>query len=173
MRRVHRLAKRNEYALRLDVRKYFDHLDHGILRGLLARRIDDPGILWLSETILAHARVPSVPSSERRGIPIGNLTSHFWANVYLDPLDHVVCDSLGHCSCTRHMDDIVVFADQKADRAPAHEIHDQRPPSGAGHAAGRRAIGPGVFPRGSPHRCYPWHITRSASLSLHRTGEGP
>jgi len=75
VRRVHRLAKHNRYALRLDVRKYFDHLDHGVLQSLLARRIDDAGILWLTDTILAHACVPSVPFSERRGIPIGNLTS--------------------------------------------------------------------------------------------------
>jgi len=115
VRRVHRLAKHNRYALRLDVRKYFDHLDHGVLQSLLARRIDDAGILWLTDTILAHACVPSVPFSERRGIPIGNLTSQFWANVYLDPLDHLVCDSLGHGSYTRYMDDIVVLADHKRD----------------------------------------------------------
>ncbi len=102
MRRVRRLAKRNEYALRLDVRKYFDHLDHGILQSLLAPRIDDPGILWLTETILAHARVPSVPSSERRGIPIGNLTSQFWANVYLDPLDKMLSMSSSGARVQKH-----------------------------------------------------------------------
>ena len=63
---------------------------------------------------LDGAGVPGVPAGAQRGIPIGNLTSQFWANVYLDPLDHHVRDALGLTAYVRYMDDILVLAHRKA-----------------------------------------------------------
>ena len=113
IRAAQRLAGRLPYFLRLDVTRYFDHVDHDVLLALLAERLADAGIQWLCRTLLDGALVPGVPAGERRGIPIGNLTSQFWANVYLDPLDHLVRDDLGHGAYLRYVDDIAVFAHTK------------------------------------------------------------
>ena len=96
------------YFLRLDVRHHFDHIDHEVLLGLLAERAPEDGLLWLCRTLMEHAGVPGVPADERRGLPIGNLTSQLWANIILDPLDHHVRDHLGLTSWTRYMDDMLL-----------------------------------------------------------------
>lgn len=111
LKRVQRLAQGHSHALRLDVKKYFDQMDHEVLMGLLSARVKDDGVLWLCRTLLSHAQVPTTPCDAKRGVPIGNLTSQFWANVYLDPLDRLL--SPEHPSLTRYMDDVVVFADDK------------------------------------------------------------
>ena len=53
------------------------------------------------------------PTNRRRGLPIGNQTSQFFANVYLDPLDHFVKDRLGVSGYVRYVDDFLVFSDDK------------------------------------------------------------
>jgi len=113
--RARLLARRHPYYLRMDVRSYFDSVDHETLLRLLALRADDPGISWLCSKLLATARVPIASPGPNRGtaIPIGNLTSQFWANVYLDPLDHFAISALGASTWVRYMDDILVLADTK------------------------------------------------------------
>lgn len=96
----------------LDVRHYFDCVSHDVLLGLLAREVTDDGLLWLCRVLLEGAEVPGA-AGEARGLPIGNLTSQFWANVYLDALDHHVRDDLGCGAYLRYMDDIVLFDDSK------------------------------------------------------------
>ena len=113
--RAQALCRRFPYYLRLDVEKYFDHVDHEILLGLLGRRIADEGILWLSRTLLDASGVPGVPPGERRGLPIGNLSSQFWANVYLDAQDQLVSSEFPDLPYLRYMDDSLVFATTKAD----------------------------------------------------------
>ena len=115
VRRAQILARRHRYFLRLDVLHYFDHVDHSVLLALLARRAADPGVLWLCETILGGSALPTVPAGVARGIPIGNLTSQFWANVYLDPLDHLLEAQVGPGQVLRYMDDVLVFGDDKTD----------------------------------------------------------
>ena len=73
----------------------------------MARKIKDPDVLWLVGQIIDHSNPQEqvlnyfpgddlfTPGERRRGIPIGNQTSQFFANVYLDPLDHFVKDRLG------------------------------------------------------------------------------
>ena len=104
VRRAQELARRSGFFLKLDVRRYFDHVEHATLLGLLGEAVDDAGILWLCERILDGAVLPHVPRGERRGIPIGNLTSQFWANVYLDPIDQLITRGLGVRSYVRYMD---------------------------------------------------------------------
>ncbi len=107
--RARKLARRHRYFAKMDIHHYFADVDHGILMRLLAERIVDPGILWLCEVLLEGARVPSSDPSEPSGLPIGNLTSQFWANVYLDPLDHLVSEQRGNQTYMRYMDDMLVF----------------------------------------------------------------
>ena len=95
-------ARRNAYALKMDVARYFPSIDHEILKEKLRRRIKDARVLALLDRIIDTSppvEEPPVyfpgddlltPLERRRGIPIGNLTSQFLANLYLDDLDHYV-----------------------------------------------------------------------------------
>ena len=112
LREASRMARAFPYFLKLDIRRYFDHVSHDVLLDLLSRKVADRDLLWLCEVFLAHTDAPAA-SGERRGLPIGNLTSQFWANVYLDPLDHLVRDDLGCGAYLRYMDDMVLFDRRK------------------------------------------------------------
>ena len=116
-----RWAGATRLVLKLDVKKYFPSIDHEILKAILRRSIADRRVLALADTIIDHSnpQEPVVhhfpgddlltPARRRHGLPIGNLTSQFFANVYLDPLDHHVTDHLGCGRYIRFMDDVVCF----------------------------------------------------------------
>lgn len=112
VKQIEMLCRHHRYGLRLDVEKYFEHIKHDTLLALLDARCDE-GTRWLCRVLIEHAQVPTVPQGERRGLPIGNLTSQFWANVYLDGLDHFVTRTLGQWTYARYMDDVVVFGSDK------------------------------------------------------------
>lgn len=121
LQRVVGWARDYPWALRVDVEKYFASVDHDVALGLLARRIDCPRTLALCAQILASwcsEEAPRrwfpgdllwTPLERRRGLPIGNLTSQFLANVVLDAVDHRVKDGLGVRAYARYCDDMVVF----------------------------------------------------------------
>jgi retron-type reverse transcriptase len=113
--RCQQLARRHAYVLKADVRRFFPSIDHVILKNQIARRIKDPRVLWLVNTIVDHSnpQLPAImwfpgddlftPIERRRGLPLGNQTSQFFANVYLDALDHFVTDRL-RFSYVRYVD---------------------------------------------------------------------
>ena len=119
-------SRKRKYVLKCDVRQFFPCVDHAVLKSLIARKIKDPDVLWLIDVILAgwkHLAGGPVyyagdnlftPFERARGLPIGNLTSQFWANVYLNPLDHFVKESLRCRHYIRYMDDFVLFSGDKA-----------------------------------------------------------
>lgn len=120
--------RRYRYAFHGDIVKYFPAIDHAILRALLARRIADEQTMGLIDLILdggagiqagegAPVFLPGddlFAALRRRGLPIGNLTSQFWANVYLHELDKFVKHELRCPAYLRYMDDFVLFSDDKA-----------------------------------------------------------
>jgi hypothetical protein len=120
-------ARRFGYVLQLDMRQFFPSIDHAILRELLAAKICDPGVLWLIDVILASGvgvlaeeyRMVYFPGDDLfavdrpRGLPIGNLTSQFWGNVYLNPLDHCIKRELRCQGYVRYVDDLLLFGDDK------------------------------------------------------------
>jgi len=119
--RFQEFAGKNQFVLKCDIRKYFPSIDHGILMARIRRKIACPDTLWLVEKILAsHTSMvgdlhPSIhPSIHPVGIPIGNLTSQFFANIYLDGLDHYIKEDLGCRYYLRYMDDFVVFHQDKS-----------------------------------------------------------
>jgi retron-type reverse transcriptase len=85
VRRAHEFARRGRYYLKCDVRKYFESVDHAVLKALLRRKIKDETLLALLDRIIDHPIPDAVPG---KGIPIGNLTSQYFANLYLGELDH-------------------------------------------------------------------------------------
>ena len=109
--RAQQFAARFRYYAKLDVRKYFDSIDHAILRGMLRRVFKDHAFLQLLDRILAsHAARPG------KGVPIGTLLSQHWANHYLGALDRHVKEALGVPGYLRYMDDFVLFSDRSAAR---------------------------------------------------------
>lgn len=126
--RAQELAREHPFVLQLDLEQFFPSVDHGILRRRLEARIADPRVLALVDTILASGqgllddvyRMVYFPGDDLfavnrpRGLPIGNLTSQFWANVYLDELDQFITDELGCLAYVRYVDDLLLFADSKA-----------------------------------------------------------
>ena len=120
-------ARKNRYVLKMDVVRYFPRVDHGILREAIERKIKDRAVLDLVGTILDSGREPVTPRDLvyftgdglltplelPRGLPIGNLTSQLFANIYLDGFDHHMKEAL-RCRCyLRYMDDLAVFHDDK------------------------------------------------------------
>lgn len=127
LHRAQSLARAYPYVLQCDLRQFFPSVDHAILQTILARKIADLDVLWLVEHILASGAgvleneytmvyFPGddlLASLRPRGLPIGNLTSQFWANVYLNELDQWVKRSL-HCRAyLRYVDDFLIFSDDK------------------------------------------------------------
>ncbi len=92
----------HDFALVCDVRKYFDSIDHGLLLGLLSRRLRDRRLIALLADLLAGGA-----ASPGKGIPIGNLTSQLFANLYLDSFDHFVKETLRVRHYLRYVDDFV------------------------------------------------------------------
>jgi len=104
-----RLANRHRYVLKCDVRKFYDSIPHGVLSRKLAGLLHCPGLLRVAQAIL-H----SYHATPGRGLPIGNLTSQWWGNFYLDGLDHWIAEQQGHGSYLRYTDDFLIFGDDKA-----------------------------------------------------------
>jgi len=101
-------CKCNSYFLKLDVRKYFNSIDHEILKAKLRKLIKDQKVIYLLDGIIG-----SYETFQGRGIPIGNLTSQFFANMYLASLDHYILEKLHPGAYCRYMDDFVVWSDSK------------------------------------------------------------
>lgn len=103
-------ARQNGWFLKMDIRKYFDSIDQGVLRGLLRRKFKDAGVLDLFDRILA-----SYHTAPGRGLPIGNLTSQHFANFYLAPLDRFIKEGQQRGCYVRYMDDFVVWGETAAE----------------------------------------------------------
>jgi retron-type reverse transcriptase len=126
--RCQQFARRFAYVLPCDIRQFFPSIDHAILRQELSTKINNEQVLWLVDTILASGQdvltgqydMVYFPDDDLfavnrpRGLPIGNLTSQFWANVYLSPFDHFVKRRLRCKGYVRYVDDLLLFADDKA-----------------------------------------------------------
>jgi RNA-directed DNA polymerase len=109
VRRAQTFARRWPYYLKTDIAKYFESVDHASLIALLEHKIKDRAFLDVLARIIRNTRTPG------KGLPIGNLTSQFLANVYLDPCDHVIKEQWGVRGYVRYMDDLVLFGDTAAD----------------------------------------------------------
>lgn len=128
---------RPAWYLQLDVQGYFIALNREILYRRIAEREHDPAVLWLAKLLIFHEPTrdcvlrgaarqdfDGLPehktlfkAAPRCGLPIGNLTSQFFANVYLDALDQFVKHELGVRHYVRYCDDFVLVREGRAQLA--------------------------------------------------------
>jgi RNA-directed DNA polymerase len=138
MDRFRHFCRGAKYALKCDIKKFFPSIDHEILVEKIGRVIRCKRTMWLVRTIVAgsnpqepvYERFPGddlfTPYERRRGLPIGNLTSQFFANVYLDGLDHFIKEELRVASYVRYVDDFVLFGDDKRELRDLWDAIDGR-----------------------------------------------
>lgn len=122
-RHLQALLRRFRFSLQLDVRKFFPSIDHDILKARFRRLLKDRPFLALLDRLVdgSNDQEPAIeyfpadtlftPLERRRGLPIGNLTSQWLANWYLDPLDHWLTSRLGVGGYVRYCDDFIVCDD--------------------------------------------------------------
>ncbi len=137
LRQFTQFARTHQYVLQCDIRKYFPSIDREILKTLIRRKIKCPDALWLIDTIIDNGndQEPVIeyfpgdelltPLQRPKGLPIGNLTSQFLANVMLNPFDHFVQEQLKASPYLRYVDDFALFSDDHGFLAAARlEIED-------------------------------------------------
>jgi len=134
LRRFARACREHRWVLQADIRLYFPSIDHQLLLAQLEPQIACPGTLWLLRSILANGACcgPAIdafpgdtlltPLERPRGLPIGNLTSQFLANLHLNALDHQLRALPGIRACLRYVDDLALFADHPEPLRCAREV---------------------------------------------------
>lgn len=95
--------KGTKYCLKLDIKKFYPSVDNEILKQMFRRKIKDKDCLWLIDTIIDSAR----------GLPIGNYTSQWFSNFFLEGLDHYIKERLGIKYYIRYVDDLVLLGSNK------------------------------------------------------------
>lgn len=106
LKRATSMLRKNQFFLKCDVRKFFNTVDHELLKHFLEQRFTEQELLSLFERIIDEP----VPGCEKnKGLAIGNLTSQCFANLYLTSLDLMVLHKLKPCGYIRYMDDFVLF----------------------------------------------------------------
>jgi retron-type reverse transcriptase len=126
--RAQAFARRYPYVLQCDIHEFFPSIDHALLRRLLTRHLACRRTMWLVDQILESGvgvlvdRYTPVyfpgddlfSANRPRGLPVGNLPSQHWANLYLHPLDLFVKQTLRCPAYQRYNDDFLLFASAKA-----------------------------------------------------------
>ena len=127
VKRAQYFAGRFTRFLKLDIRKFFENLDHQVLKTSLRRIVKDQKVLDLADRIINHGAPGSPPG---KGLPIGNLTSQHFANYYMTPLDHFIKEKVYAPGYLRYMDDLLLFSGSRNFLRQAHrqikEFLDQR-----------------------------------------------
>jgi len=95
--------KNTKYCLKMDISKFYPSIDNDVLKQMFLRRIKDQDCLWLIDTIIDSSQ----------GLPIGNYTSQWFANFFLQDLDHYIKEKLGIKYYIRYVDDLVLLGGNK------------------------------------------------------------
>ena len=91
------------FCLKADIKHYFQEVDHECLLKTIKQKVTDEKVIWLISQILKNS------SSENKSMPLGNLTSQFFANVYLNELDYFVKHKLKSKYYIRYVDDFIIL----------------------------------------------------------------
>ena len=126
LRQYQRWARRYPYVLKLDIRQYFPSVNHGVLKTQLQRLITDSEIFAVVCSIIdstppALGRTFLLPGEDlvslaekKLALPIGNLTSQHWANLYLSGIDQWINHTLSCRAYLRYVDDLTLLSDSKS-----------------------------------------------------------
>ncbi len=99
------------YVLKCDIKKFFDSVDHGILIGIFQSKIKDLETMWLLREIIGSYSSEHSDILQPRGLPIGNLTSQLFANIYMNEFDQFVKKELKVKHYGRYTDDFITTSD--------------------------------------------------------------
>lgn len=108
LRKVSANWRKSIFAFKCDIKKFFDSIDHDILLGLIKKKINNQDTFWLIEMI-----IKSFEKSGGRGLPLGNITSQLFANIYLNELDQFVKHKLKVKYYFRYADDFILVHNNK------------------------------------------------------------
>lgn len=125
--RYQQWSRKYPYVLKVDIEKYFPSIDHEILKNKLRHHLKDRNLLALLDLIIDNAPPATgrrdclyfpgddllTPTERHTGLPIGNLTSQFFANLYLDATDHFIKEQLRVNAYLRYVDDLVILGREK------------------------------------------------------------
>jgi len=127
IQRAQQFQKRYAWCLKTDIVKFFPSVDHEVMLGVLQQKVGDARLLKLLQLLLASGEGVAgddggpvwFPGDDLlsvlrpRGLPIGNLTSQFFANVLLNPVDHFIKEALRIPGYLRYADDLLLFSDDR------------------------------------------------------------
>jgi retron-type reverse transcriptase len=125
--RTSEFSKKYAYVLQCDIEQFFPSIDHTILREKISAQLHDEQLMKIVDLILQSGIEMQTEQYEMRwfegddlfavsrprGLPIGNLTSQFWGNVYLSAFDHFVKRELGAKAYLRYVDDFLLFSNDR------------------------------------------------------------
>lgn len=168
------------FVWRTDIRKFFDSVDCEVLLKIISRNIKDKQALWLLEEIIgSHHKHPGANREReeglrpRIGIPIGNLTSQIFANIYLNELDRFVSHTIRPVAYLRYGDDFIIVHRDKEELAKIRtrvlaclreELHLELNSKNDILVPARRGLkflGVEIFPKGRRLRKRMWHRVKS------------
>ena len=98
--KLQKYPEETQYALQVDVRKFYPSINHDTLKSTLRRKIKDPDLLWLMDEII---------DSNPKGVPIGNYLSQYFGNLYLSDIDHWLKEETQCKHYFRYCDDLVIL----------------------------------------------------------------
>lgn len=103
------------WSLKCDIKKFFASVDHNILKKLIARKVKDGDIKWIINNVIDSFRSES---GDSKGIPLGNLTSQIFSNIYLNELDQFAKHKFKLRYYLRYADDFIILSSKKDDLFP-------------------------------------------------------
>ena len=112
IKKVSSNGQRHCYALKMEIFRFFDTINHSILKKLIRRNIRDRRTLVIIDLVIDSFRVTSGPLGNA-GIPLGNVTSQLFSNLYLHELDMFVKHVLKECYYLRYCDDFLILGNDE------------------------------------------------------------
>ncbi len=101
------------FVLKCDIKKFFPTIDHKILMKIIAKRIKDKDALWLIKKIVKSFESEFTTKRDKKGTPIGNLTSQILVNIYMNEMDQFIKNQLKVKCYIRYADDFIVVHHDK------------------------------------------------------------
>ena len=113
LRKASKNGKAPCFVLKCDIKKFFDTIDHNVLLAILKKKIKDSDTVWLLERVISSFSSNYSVLGMNKGVPIGNLTSQLFANIYLNEFDRFIKQELKVKYYLRYTDDFLIISESK------------------------------------------------------------